>query len=144
MPTSTQTFPDLVFVYGTLKSSQHNHHLLRGATRVDVGEATTEHRYPLVSYGLPYLLPFQDFANSKHVKGELYRVTPQQLRLLDQLERHPDYYERVPIPVSCNGRTYKAWAYFLCTQYDYDPLLEQPFLSSYAAPTEPDRPHLDS
>ena len=52
----------LVFVYGTLKSGQPNHNLIKEETRgtcVSVGTAVTREKYPLVvasRYNVPYLL----------------------------------------------------------------------------------------
>ena len=52
----------LVFVYGTLKSGQPNHNLIKEETRgtcVSVGKAVTREKYPLVvasRYNVPYLL----------------------------------------------------------------------------------------
>ena len=68
------TYPHLVFVYGTLKTGEPNHHVLQDPTRgkkelLGVGETVS--KYPLVvasRYNIPYLLdaPGEGF----NVKGE--------------------------------------------------------------------------
>ena len=56
------TYPHLVFVYGTLKTGEPNHHVLQDPTKgkkdlLGVGETVS--KYPLVvasRYNIPYLL----------------------------------------------------------------------------------------
>ena len=47
------------------------------------------------------------------ITGELYAVSAAGLKLLDQLEEHPDWYERRLRPViDSAGQVRQAWIYF--------------------------------
>ena len=85
-----------VFVYGTLRVGESNHHLLCDAHGVAYRVATTRTapRYTLLDLGrYPALVE----GGSTAVVGELYRVAPAALAALDLLEGHPDLYERRPV-----------------------------------------------
>jgi gamma-glutamylaminecyclotransferase len=102
------TDEELVFVYGTLRKGYVNHHLLQGARAL--GAARTQEDYALYLGDFPYLVRGQPVGA---VKGELYAVSPAGMRLLDQLEEHPDWYERRLAPViDAQGSTRQAWVYF--------------------------------
>lgn len=64
----------LVFVYGTLKRGEPNHHVLtetEGQQKI-FGKGCTQHKYPLVigsQYNIPYLL---DNLNIGHVSFLLF------------------------------------------------------------------------
>ncbi|KAA8498944.1 Gamma-glutamylaminecyclotransferase [Porphyridium purpureum] len=88
----------LVFVYGTLKRSFPNSHLLSNA--MFVGEFRTVQQYPLVVGGpwfSPYLLNMQ--GKGQKVKGEVYIVDDGELAKLDELENIGVNYTRKVIPV---------------------------------------------
>ncbi|MFP7296604.1 gamma-glutamylcyclotransferase [Neobacillus niacini] len=70
-----------VFVYGTLRKHERNHFLLEGAELV-AEQAWTNGKLFDTSYGYPAL---QESSNDV-VYGELYLVTEEQLRRLDELE----------------------------------------------------------
>lgn len=59
----------LVFVYGTLKTGQPNHHVMNDAKNgaaTFVGKARTEKKWPLVissKYNIPFLLPHEGRGN---------------------------------------------------------------------------------
>merc|ERR1711936_990284 len=80
--TSTEKF--LVFVYGTLKKGQPNHHWLSTAEngwQRFLGEAETNNKFPLViasRYNIPYLIDQPGTGNRIHG------------------EDHPNYYQRRP------------------------------------------------
>lgn len=102
---------DLVFVYGTLKQGFHNHYLLRGVKFV--GNAVTVDKWALPIYGgthLPTVLPLND---GYAIKGEAYRPSKADWKLLDRLEGHPDMYKRVLVDIKLvDGDTpNKAWIY---------------------------------
>lgn len=100
--------PELVFVYGTLRRGYVNHPRLRGAQ--DLGPARTSQAYALYLDDFPYLLEEQAV---KAITGELYAVSAAGLALLDQLEEHPDWYERRRRPViDSAGQVRQAWIYF--------------------------------
>ncbi len=102
------TGEELVFVYGTLRRGYVNHHLLRGAR--GLGPARTLRPYALYLGEFPYLVEQEPVCA---IVGELYAVSPAGLRLLDQLEEHPDWYQRRQVPVSDGqGQTRQAWVYF--------------------------------
>ncbi|XP_011701649.1 PREDICTED: putative gamma-glutamylcyclotransferase CG2811 isoform X2 [Wasmannia auropunctata] len=120
-----------VFVYGTLKRGEPNHGLIKDTTNgyakfLGIGKTTV--RYPLViatKYNIPFLLKKPDFGN--YVFGEIYDVDSDMLKRLDQLEEHPQFYERTeekvllaPEAALKPGKTFEevgestsAWIYFL-------------------------------
>ena len=81
-----------LFIYGTLKRGQVNHHLLETATFL--GEAHTVPHYRLLNLGwYPGLAKVESSGMS--ISGELWEVSPQRLIELDAYEG--DEYERLPI-----------------------------------------------
>lgn len=87
-----------VFVYGTLKRGEPNHHWL---TRSDNGFArfvdsgATVERFPLVigtRYNIPFLLDKRNTGN--RIQGEVYEVDEKMFANLDILEDYPNYYDR--------------------------------------------------
>ena len=98
----------LVFVYGTLRSTHCNHHLLKDAYCHGVG--VSEDRYAIyLKNGYPYITSSED---RYQITGELYSVDDATLLLLDKFEGHPRHYERREICVSVGNERYNAWAYF--------------------------------
>jgi len=70
-----------VFVYGTLKSSEGNHHLLEQA--VLLGEDKTEARFTMINLGY---YPGVLLHGSNQISGEVYEITPEIESNLDALE----------------------------------------------------------
>ncbi|OWR51813.1 hypothetical protein KGM_210201 [Danaus plexippus plexippus] len=110
-----------VFVYGTLKRNEPNHHWLtdpKNGVGNFMTEGKTKSKYPLIigtRYNIPFLL--QAPGKGHHVKGEIYEVDDLMLSKLDILEDHPNYYVRevddiVPISGS-QSENVKCWVYFL-------------------------------
>lgn len=110
-----------VFVYGTLRTGQHNAPLLAGR----VHHVTPAH-LPGVDLhdagGYPFAVPTDNPANrATGVVGELVYLTPdtaaEALAVLDQLEGyrgpgHPgNLYDRVRVTVLAAGRRTSAWVY---------------------------------
>uniref|UniRef100_UPI00358F7793 gamma-glutamylaminecyclotransferase isoform X1 n=2 Tax=Myxine glutinosa TaxID=7769 RepID=UPI00358F7793 len=99
---STQDTMDLVFVYGTLKTSQPNHNVLEkeiGKAEF-VGNARTVLQFPLVirgKYNIPYLL--NSPGRGHQIFGEVYRVDHAMLTTLDHFEGVPTHYQRRSITV---------------------------------------------
>jgi gamma-glutamylcyclotransferase (GGCT)/AIG2-like uncharacterized protein YtfP len=95
---------ELVFVYGTLKRGQNNHHHLAGSPCC--GEAR------LVGLALHDLGPFPMAITSLDptavVCGELYGVPAERLEQLDRFEGVPRLYQRQRWPLA-DGR--QAWVY---------------------------------
>ncbi len=81
-----------VFVYGTLRAGEPNHHLLDDHALV--GEARTKPAFELVSLGA---FPAMIAGGTTAVVGEVYEVDPFTLAALDRLEGHPRFYQRRPI-----------------------------------------------
>jgi gamma-glutamylcyclotransferase (GGCT)/AIG2-like uncharacterized protein YtfP len=102
-----------VFVYGTLMSGFGNNRLLKGSALID--HASTEEEYVLVSNGIiPFLM---DDVQDSYIVGEVYEVDEKTLKNLDDLEGHPNWYERRIINVVSDiGDRLKAWAYFMPTK----------------------------
>src|SRR4051794_22803091 len=85
----------LVFVYGTLRSGQPNHHR-HLANAECLGEALSAPRYTMVSLGgFPGVLAGGETA----IHGEVYRVDAPTLARLDELEGHPHFYARAAITI---------------------------------------------
>lgn len=94
----------LVFVYGTLKTNQPNHHWLTNQANGRSGlisNGKTINRYPMVigtRYNIPYLLKLPDTGHE--ICGEIYEIDQQMLAALDKLEDHPKHYLREQIEIN--------------------------------------------
>uniref|UniRef100_A0A336MK65 Gamma-glutamylcyclotransferase family protein n=1 Tax=Culicoides sonorensis TaxID=179676 RepID=A0A336MK65_CULSO len=90
-----------VFLYGTLKTGEKNHHLLQcngnGISKF-MCKAITCIKMPLVvatHYNIPFLLNKPGVGYN--VKGEIYEVDDQMLKVLDRLEDVGNFYDRETI-----------------------------------------------
>jgi len=81
-----------VFVYGTLRSGERNHHLLQNSKLVQ--RARTGATFELVSLGA---FPGMVAGGNTAVVGEVYEIDAVTLAALDRLEDHPRFYQRRPI-----------------------------------------------
>lgn len=87
-----------LFVYGTLKSGQPNHNILRDPTNGLAKywcKATTTTKMPLVigtRYNIPFLLNRPGVGS--YVTGEIYEVDDQMMDILDNLEDCQRIYKR--------------------------------------------------
>lgn len=95
----------LLFVYGTLKRHQRNHHLLTGQRFV--GEAETVLGFRLFDLG-PHPGLKRD-PNGGPVRGEAFDVSDCCLDELDDFEDVPNLFTRERIELTDGG---EAWAYF--------------------------------
>lgn len=82
-----------LFVYGTLKRGQHNHHFLTNAQFL--GEDVTELAiYDLGAInhtgGFPILVKNGNYK----IVGEVYKIDKDILQAIDRLEGHPNFYKR--------------------------------------------------
>ena len=93
---------DLVFVYGTLRRGEVNHHLLSDAEYC--GVHLTLPRYRMLHLGT---YPGVVAGGATPIEGEVYRVDGNGLVLLDRLEAYPRLYTRKLIPTSWG----RAWIY---------------------------------
>lgn len=99
-----------VAVYGTLKKGYSNYwNYLSGASSF-VGSGTTKDKYPLVIKGLPYLIKNKGVGHN--VSVDVFRVTDKNLKKLDQLEGHPNWYRRELVPIKIENKLVTAWIYF--------------------------------
>lgn len=95
-----------VFVYGTLKRGEPNHHWLtrseNGVSRF-LGIGTTVEKFPLVvgtRYNIPFLLDQR--GTGHNVQGEIYEVDEAMFANLDVLEDYPNYYDREEQAIAMN------------------------------------------
>jgi gamma-glutamylcyclotransferase (GGCT)/AIG2-like uncharacterized protein YtfP len=83
-----------IFVYGTLKSGQRNNDLLSG--QQFLGAAQTLPCYRLYDCGR-YPALVEDSKNGIAVQGEVWEVSDEVLRKMDEYEGVPNLYSRRPI-----------------------------------------------
>ncbi|XP_042189731.1 protein O-mannosyl-transferase TMTC4 isoform X3 [Callorhinchus milii] len=92
-----------IFVYGTIKKGQPNHHCITSAINgkaVYYGKGVTDEKYPLViasKYNIPYLLNIP--GSGQNIAGEIYTVDDKLLQFLDEFEGCPDHYQRIPTSI---------------------------------------------
>ena len=96
-----------VFVYGTLKSGGR----VRGLDQFDgasvVGEAvTSDALYSLFDLGS---FPCVCLNGNQHVKGEVWEIDAETLKILDAIEGYPDFYNRKEIDTTQG----KVWIYYI-------------------------------
>lgn len=95
---------DKVFVYGTLRTGEANHHLLKGCRFV--GEWTSLPAYTLHDLGE---YPGAMAGGHTRLRGEVYEIGAQALDELDRLEECPVHYRRERIATAFGP----AWIYLL-------------------------------
>ena len=133
---------DLVFVYGTLRSGQPNHHLLGSSLRID-GVFETVDRYRLRDLGA---FPAAEHLTSEPgtpgagLIGEVYRVRAEVGQQLDRLESNGQLYRRALRTVCRGGGTdmihtadelefgsgsgwVRAWVYEIVCADEHDPVI---------------------
>ena len=85
---------NLIFVYGTLRSSESRNLVLKDSEYIGIN--TTLPKYTMVNLGsFPGIL---NFGNTPIV-GEIYAVSNSVLEVLDQIEGHPNFYKRKKIDI---------------------------------------------
>ena len=94
-----------VFVYGTLRRGQANHHLLHGARWGGEQRLPGARLHDLGPF--PMAIATADTA-ADAVHGELWWVDAATLERLDHLEGHPRLYERRRLPLDSGEQ---AWVY---------------------------------
>lgn len=78
-----------LFVYGSLLRGEPNHTFLERARYL--GDARTAPEFELVDLG-DY--PAMVRGGATAIVGEVYELDPQTLRVVDELEDHPEYFRR--------------------------------------------------
>ncbi len=100
---------NIIAVYGTLKKGFNNYFsYLTKATYL--GSGKTQEKYPLIVEGLPYMVDKK--GTGHNVVVDVFKVNDQQLDRVDQLESHPNWYQRKQVNVKVEGKLVKAWIYF--------------------------------
>lgn len=96
--------PTTVFVYGTLKRGQSNHHLLKDAEYL--GDDCIEGKlFDLGGF------PAAHWDGVDMIVGEKFEIKDQKtLERLDMLEGHPDFYNRRVVKTKTGQ---DVWTYFL-------------------------------
>lgn len=102
-----------VFVYGTLRKGERNHHYLKKAELLEES-CWTYGTMIDTGHGYPALLP----SESNKVIGELYLIHPQELKRLDKLEGYEEgqrnnLYERVVQPIYTSSEQIDAFVYIM-------------------------------
>jgi gamma-glutamylaminecyclotransferase len=93
-----------MFVYGSLKKGYGNHGFVE--TSHFVGEAVTEPKFTMISYGF---FPACLTDGVTEIKGEVYDVADSVLARMDRLEGVPDFYQRIRVATSLG----EAWMYVM-------------------------------
>ena len=98
-----------VAVYGTLKSDKGNHWLLGDSEFIAKGK--TANKYPMICDGIPFV--YNEPGTGHHIHVEVYDITdPTVAHDIDNLENHPDWYERHIVNIQLdNGDYVNAWMY---------------------------------
>ena len=96
-----------IFVYGTLKRGWGNHYLIQDQEYVS-NATTVDHSFQMYSLGgFPGVV-----SGDKQITGELYKVNDLAFKYCDQLEGHPNFYERKKVHVEdADGNIVSAWIY---------------------------------
>ena len=98
----------LLFVYGTLMRHLSNHNYLKSS--LYLGECSTFDKYVILIDGsIPYLSTSK---NIYHIKGELYEVSDDILKKIDELEDEGNWYKRKNLKIILNEKIFTCYAYF--------------------------------
>ena len=112
-----------MFVYGTLMRGQINHELLAGAEFV--GEGVTSKAFGFYAGPdrgadadelpqIPYAYEQPASADAAvQVQGEVWAVDAATLAALDQLEGHPDWYQRKSVRVLISEKDIETFMYII-------------------------------
>lgn len=107
-----------VFVYGSLKRSFPNHHVIsEGDDSIFVMETSTSDSYDMISLGaFPAVIKERSWSK---IKGEVYSVDDLTLEVMDLLENNGEFYKRELISVDFMEEP--VWCYFLLEPDAYQP-----------------------
>lgn len=83
-----------VFVYGTLKKGECNNRLLEHSQFIS--SATIRDFTAINTPSFPYAIRTRE---AKMLHGEVYKITPTVLRILDSLEGYPNHYDRGTVDI---------------------------------------------
>lgn len=100
---------NLIAVYGTLKKGFSNYYSYL-TDAIHLGRGTTQDKYPLLIEGLPYMVDKK--GTGHNVVVDVFKVSDVELKHIDRLEGHPNWYVRKQIPITLKNRTLNCWVYF--------------------------------
>ena len=87
-----------VFIYGSLKKGQSNHYVIKNKLKF-ICKIKSKEKYALIDLGeYPGLIKIPKY----QIEGELYQISPDQIKMLDDFEREGELYERETILLSNN------------------------------------------
>src|SRR5262245_54477340 len=106
-----------LFVFGTLRRAEDNHHCLAGSYDRWLVATLCDYRRTTAAHGFPAIVP----SPGDEVQGELFFIRPAEfiatLHRCDVLEDIPPgqlvgpYYQRSPVVVETAEGNFMAWAY---------------------------------
>ena len=103
----------IVAVYGTLKRGFYNHYYLKNATFL--GKAISKNRFILGHYSYPAVVPGKEGAP---IEVEIYEVSKETFKNLDQLEDYPTFYTRSKETFILSNKNIEAFIYYLPEEHD--------------------------
>jgi gamma-glutamylaminecyclotransferase len=110
-------FRHLVFVYGSLKAGFGNHALLDQTCSEFVLSTVTEgDNYHMFGFGQSFPGVIHAKNRNSRIRGEVYRVSDQGMKLLDQLESNGHLYQRELVKVQ--GMEDPVWMYIYLARAD--------------------------
>lgn len=118
MPELNRKKHHYIFVYGTLKKDFANHPIIRSQLMVGCGYTSSDCFIMGIekSARFPVALFCNDVDYRAKIYGEVYRVSPFEIRTLDNLESNGHLYKRYPLSIDCcqqdgKKQTIYAWTY---------------------------------
>lgn len=102
---------DKVFVYGSLKKGCYNHRLMKNSEFIGNGTVDNMLLYSLGAF--PAIIPAKENEKSFAVKGEVYEVNAETLKMLDKLEGNGHFYTRELRTINTSIGPLEAWVYIL-------------------------------
>lgn len=97
----------LVAAYGTLRRGYGNSRLVdKGNNHLGTGK--TIEKFTMRANGIPYVSQ----EPTSNIVVDVWEIDKEQLKHVDALEGHPNWYKRKQVDVSLNDKTLSCWLYF--------------------------------